>query len=325
MNESRIDYSIVIPVYKSGEWMDELVNRIRVVMEQETSGHFELLLINDCSPDAITWQAIKSNAEKHTWVRGFNLLYNVGQFRSIVCGMHHARGRYIITMDDDLQHPPEELPKLIHAIKEDEDILCVMGEYGLKRHGLIRNIGSSFHQRIMNRLYGKPAHVRTTSFRIMKKELVDALLACRTAKPIVSSMIFSMTNKVKNVSVNHAPRSQGKSGYSFLKLVATTCDNIINASTFPLRMFSILGFICASVSVILAFVFLFRWLMGGIAVAGFTTQILLIIFFGGMMLVGIGILGEYIARIIAEITGPERFYICATTDKRTADAHDESR
>jgi len=316
MGEKNTEYSIIIPVYKSGEWINELVSRIGVAMDSVAPGAFELILVNDCSPDVITWPAIKRNAEKHPWVRGFDLLYNVGQNRAIMCGLNQARGRFVLTMDDDLQHVPEELPKLIRAMREDEEVLCVMGRFDTKQHHVFRNVGSWFYQKVINFVYGKPANIQTTSFRIMRKDLAGAILSCRTAKPQISPLIISMTDKIKNIPIQHTSRIQGRSGYGPANLVKTTLENIINASTFPLRLFSVAGFFSAAVSMLLAVLFFLRWLTGGIGVAGFTTQILLIIFFGGMTLAGIGVLGEYVARIISEITGPEQFRIKNDTERR---------
>lgn len=308
-----VTYSIVIPVYGSGAWMDALADRIGAVMDRYAPARFELILVNDCSPDALTWPAIRRNARKHAWVRGFDLLYNVGQFRALMCGLQQARGRYVITMDDDLQHLPEEIPKLIQAIREDDDVLCVMGRYEAKRHHWFRNAGSRFHQGVMRILHGKPPGIQTSSFRILRKELADALLACRTAKPQISPLIFSMTRKVKNVAVRHAERPHGRSGYRLGTLAGATLENIVNTSTVPLRLFSVTGFACAAGSLLLAVVFLLRKLTGGINVAGFASLVILITFFGGMGLAGIGVLGEYIARIIAELTGPEKYRIKAVT------------
>jgi polyisoprenyl-phosphate glycosyltransferase len=307
-------YSIVIPVYNSAAWMDELINRIGVVMEHEAPGRFEVILINDCSPDAATWLAIKQNAERHPWVRGTDLLYNVGQNRAIICGLHQARGKFVLTMDDDLQHPPEEIKKLIMAIHDDDEILCVIGQYKTKRHNIFRNAGSLCYQKIMTWTYEKSPGTQMTSFRIMRRELVEALLACRTAKPQISPLIISLTRKIKNVSVQHMTREHGQSGYTLYKLMGLTFDNVINASTAPLRFFSAIGFVCAGASLLLLTGFFLNWLTGGVRVAGYTSQILLITFFGGMVLVGLGMLGEYIARIITELTGPERFRIRETTE-----------
>lgn len=316
MNNPTPTYSIVIPAYKSGSWMDELVIRIGAAMEPEAPTAFELILVNDCSPDAETWPAIQRNAAQYPWVRGFNLLYNVGQFRATLCGLQEARGRFVITMDDDLQHPPEELPKLIRAINGNEDALCVMGTYQNRQHGWIRRAGSHFYQRMIHSFYGCPPQVQRSSFRIMRKELADAILACRTAKPILGAIILSLTPKVVAVPVQHAPRDQGRSGYSLRKLVGTTLDNVINASTAPLRFFSVIGFTASGASLLVAAYYSIRWLTGGILVPGYASQILLISFLGGLTLMGIGVLGEYIARIIYEITGPERYRIKEQTDER---------
>ncbi len=261
----------VIPVYKSGAWIDELVSRIGAVMEREALGRFELILVNDCSPDTVTWPAIKRNAEKHPWVRGFDLLYNVGQFRAIMCGLHQARGPFVLTMDDDLQHIPEEIPKLILAMQEDEDILCVIGQFETKQHNVFRNMGSLLYQKIINRVYGNPTNVKTTGFRIIRKELVEAILSCRTAKPQISPLLFSMTRKIKNIPVQHAPRAQGRSGYSVSLLVSTTFENIINASISTEIIQCNRASFCRGQPAVNILYFL-RWLTGGIGVAGFTTN-----------------------------------------------------
>ncbi len=314
MKDELLQYSIVIPVYKSGAWLDELIARIGTVMEKEAPDQFELILVNDCSPDTITWPTIIRNAEKYQWVRGFNLLYNVHQFKATICGLEQAQGRFILTMDDDLQHFPEELPKLIQAIQKDDDVLCVMGRYETKQHNAVRNLGSRLYQHIMNRLYAKPKGIQTTSFRIMRKELVEAIVNYRSTKPQMGPLTVELTRKVKNIPVRHAPRQNGSSGYSLWHMMNSTLESVINATTAPLRVFSVFGFFCAVGSMLLALTYFVRWLSGGIGVAGYTSQILLITFFGGMTLAGLGILGEYIARIIKEVAGPERFRISEAVD-----------
>lgn len=315
MSGETIVYSIVIPVYESGEWMDELVARIGAVMEIEAPGKFELILVNDCSPDLITWPAIVRNAKKYKWVRGFNLLFNVHQFKATICGMEQARGEFILTMDDDLQHLPEELPKLIRAMREDDQCLCIMGRYDSKKHSLFRNLGSRFYQAVTARFYGKPAGIQTTSFRIIRRELSEAIINYRTNKPQMGPLTVALTPKLKNIPVQHACREHGHSGYSILKLISATFDNVIQGTTAPLRIFSILGFFSALVSLIFASFFTARWLGGGIGVAGYTSQMLLVCFFGGMTLSGIGLVGEYVARIISEVTGTERFKIKDQTEE----------
>ena len=311
---STINYSIVVPCYASGGWLTELVERTGAVMEADQS--FELILVNDKSPDHETWPVIEQLAQKYSFVRGINLLYNVGQFRATLCGLEHAAGRYVITMDDDLQHPPEELPKLIEAIQQNPDMDCIMGQYIAKQHNPVRNIGSRLFQGIMNRLYNKPAGIVTTSFRILPASFVKTLCLYRIAAPQLGPLIISITSKVMNVPVEHHERKRGVSGYNLFRCAGETFQSVINASIAPLRWFSFIGFCTAGIAFLIATAYALRWLFGGIGVAGYTSLILTISFFSGMLLAGIGVLGEYIGRIIQELTGMPRYQIESITGER---------
>ena len=304
---SKIGYSIVIPCYASGAWLAELVKRTEAVMASYSP--YELILVNDRSPDKETWDQITELAGDYESVRGINLLYNVGQFKATLCGLEHANGNYVITMDDDLQHPPEELPKMITAMSENPSMDCIMGEYIGKQHGAIRNAGSHVLRGIMNRLYNKPASIVTTSFRIMPSAFVKTLILYRIAAPQLGPLIISITERIKNIPVEHHRRASGKSGYSLIRCAQETLLSVINASIIPLRWFSIIGLMTATGAFLLTICYLLRWLFGGVGVVGFTTLILAISFFSGMILAGIGILGEYIGRIIRELTGMPRYVI----------------
>ncbi len=312
-------YSIVIPVYRSGPWLEELADRVLAVMDAAGHSDCELVLVNDRSPDADTWPAIERAAAKHRRLRGIDLVYNVGQFRALLCGMQHARGEFVMTMDDDFQHPPEELPKLIEALAAAPELLCVMGDYKTRGQSPLRRLGSAMFSRILDRAYGKPEKVRTTSFRIMRRSLVEAVLAYRTARPQLGPLIVSITHQVANVPVRHEPRQAGQSNYSLYSLVRNTIDSVIYASTAPLRFLSTFGLLCSGAAFLIGAGYLVRWAAGGIGVAGYTSQILLIIFFGGMTLLGLGVLGEYVARIIGEVTGPERYQVARTCGAESGD------
>ncbi len=302
-------YSIVIPVFGSGAWLADLVHQVLVEMDAAGHTNCELILVNDRSPDPGTWLAIEKIAAQESRVSGIDLLYNVGQFRALLCGMQHARGELVLTMDDDFQHPPTELPKLIAALAAQPDILCVMGDYESRGHGLFRRLGSTLFKSILDLAYGKPKNVRTTSFRIMRRSLVKAILAFRTARPQLGPLIVTLTKQVTNVPVRHDPRPIGSSNYNLFSLLRNTLDSVVYASTAPLRFLSTFGLLCSGAALLTGLVYLIRWATGGIGVAGYTSQILLIIFFGGMTLLGLGVLGEYVARIIGEVTGPERYQV----------------
>ena len=319
IERGSVAYSVVVPVYRSGAWLAELVSRIEAALRP--SGEvFEVILVNDASPDEITWPKIEELAARHSWVRGYDMLYNVGQFVAIMCGLEQARGELIITMDDDLQHPPEELPKLIQALREEPGLVCVAGLYDSKQHSWLRNAGSRLYAFILARLYGKDAAIKTTSFRIMRRELAEAITRYRSARPLLGSMTVQLTNRIRNIPVAHHPRPQGRSGYRIRQLVGRTLDAVIYKSTAPLRFFSVFGFVTAAIAFLIGLVVFLRWTAGAVVVPGFTSLILTIAFFSGTILMGIGILGEYMARIINEVSGPARYHIRRVAEARRAAA-----
>ncbi len=305
-------FSIVVPVYKSGQWLNELVTRVAAAMHP-LGAPFEIILVNDASPDTVTWPAIEALAARYPWVHGFDMLYNVGQFRATICGLENANGTYVITMDDDLQHPPEELPKMIEHIHANPDLDCVFGRYDIKQHSWLRNAGSKFIHQIMNKLYAKPADVDTTSFRIMKRGLVQTILAYRIAQPQLGPIIVTLTKKVANVTVSHAPCLQRSSNYRLGHLISMTFRSVINASIAPLRWVSLIGFASAVGSTLLGCIIIWKKITGGIALPGFSTLVLTTCFFGGMILLSVGILGEYVGRVIQELTGPPRYMVRTST------------
>ena len=302
------DISIVVPCYRSGAWLESLVERVIDTMAT-LDRPYELILVNDASPDDITWPAIRKLAASHPQVVGIDLMGNVGQFRALLCAMESARGDLVVTMDDDLQNPPEEVPKLIAAIEADEELQCVIGSYHQKRHSWFRNLGTRLVARIYRRAYNKPEGLQTTSFRVLRRSLVDAVLAHRTVKPVIGALILQSTSRISNVDVAHDPRAEGGSGWRVGRLVSATIDNIVHASTTPLRFISLSGIGIALLSFGLAAFYLMVGVFGNNPVAGFPTIVVLVIFFGGMILAAIGLLGEYVVRIVTEVTGPPRYVV----------------
>jgi glycosyltransferase involved in cell wall biosynthesis len=307
-HQPDVEISIVVPCYNSGEWLGTLVERTQPVMEA-LGRPYELILVNDASPDGATWTAIAKLATTHPWVRGIDLLSNVGQFRALIAGLEAAEGDLVITMDDDLQHPPEEIPKLVAAIDADPELQAVIGAYGDKKHSGFRNLGSRLVSSIYDRVYDKPEGLETTSFRILRRPLVDALVAHRTVKPVIGALILRSTRRIANVPVDHHERVQGRSGWRMRGLVGATIDNVVNASTAPLRFVSTAGILLALFSFLLGAFYFVRGLVTDSSVEGFTTLVVLVIFFGGAIMAAIGLLGEYVVRIVTEVTGQPRYVV----------------
>jgi dolichol-phosphate mannosyltransferase/undecaprenyl-phosphate 4-deoxy-4-formamido-L-arabinose transferase len=245
-----------------------------------------------------------------------DLQFNVGQYRATLCGLEHAAGDYMITMDDDLQHPPEEVPRLIDALLARPDLDCVMGRYHSKQHGPLRNLGSRLMRWLNVKLFGAPRDVTPSSFRIMRRSLAEALGKFGTVRPILSPLIFRATKRIANVDVRHEPRRRGRSGYGIARLTGIVIDNVLSATTLPLRLVSGVGLASATVSFAIGAYHLVRYFTHRTQVRGFTTLVLLISFFGGMTLVAVGLLGEYLSRVIDEVRRPPRYVVRADISGR---------
>tara|TARA_Y100001978_G_C23681699_1_gene429453 strand:- start:791 stop:1726 length:936 start_codon:yes stop_codon:yes gene_type:complete len=303
-------FSIIIPVYKSGEWLESLVERIINVMKSiNIENSFELILVNDASPDDITWEKILFLTEKYTWIKGIDLFFNLGQFKATLCGISHSKGEYIITMDDDYQQLPEEIPKLINAILSSKKIDCVFGDYEAVQPSKFRKFGTKLKSPIFNIFYKKDKNIKTSSFRILKKELANTLLNYKIAHPQPSPLITKITDNIINIKVKHNPRIKYKSNYSILNLIREIFYSLINASILPLRLISFLGILFSTCAFIVGIYTFLNWFQGGIKVEGFTTIVITITFFSGLILFSIGILSEYIGRIIREVSGFKNFPI----------------
>ena len=304
----------MIPCYGSGKWLATLVESVSEVMSQYSH---EIVLVNDFSPDEVTWPAIEQLALSRPNVIGIDLAKNAGQFASLMCGLATARGEFVITMDDDFQHPPEEIPKLMAAMDDDTDV--VIGAYEQKRHRGLRNVGTRVMDRVFRSAYDKPGDLKMGSFRLLRRRVVDSMLAFGTVRPVPGALILQSTARIKNVPVIHRLREEGTSGYSIGRLVSGTLDNIVNASTGPLRLISGLGFFSAALALIALAYYLLLAVLADRSVPGFSTTVLLIIFFGGATLLAIGVLGEYVVRLVVEAGRPPVYSIRTMVAQGVAD------
>ena len=307
------DYSIVIPCYASAAWLPELVQRIERALGS-VPGSFEVLLVNDASPDN-TWEVIESLAAESDFVRGLDMMFNTGQFRASLCGLEHAVGEQVILMDDDLQHPPEAIPDLIVALAGRPDWDCIMARFPARRHGPLRRFGSHLTARLFAYLYGRPAGIAPSSFRILRRPLVETICRYGTANPLIGPLIFRSTRRLGNIDVEHQPRAHGRSGYSLFRLARIVWRGFITSSTLPLRLVSILGFLSAAASLVLGSFFFVRYWMGLISQPGFMTTVVLITFFGGMTLLSVGLVGEYLIHIMEEVRRPIRYAVRNRTSR----------
>jgi len=292
-------YSVVVPVYNSQATLEEVYQRIRKVFEEGVQQDFELVLVDDSSKDA-SFEKMKELRQKDKRVKIIQLSRNYGQHSALLCGFGYAKGERIVTMDDDLQHPPEEIPKLIKELDENEELDVVIGKYTTKKHGPIRNFGTYLANRVSSSIFKKDPNLQLTSFRLMKRFVVQAMLKMQVDFPRVGHLLLLVSNRIGNVVVEHDSRKYGQSGYTFKRLVKDFLGNILTNSSFPLIVVRDIGIGSFIVSIFLGIYYLVRYLLFGVSIQGFTTLVLLVLAYSGLILLGIGIVGEYLIRILNE-------------------------
>ena len=294
-----IKYSIVVPVYNSAPTLDELYNRVKRVFEITLNEPFEMILVDDSSHDN-SFAKMAELSRNDSRIVSVQLAQNFGQHNALLCGFSQARGDYIITIDDDLQHPPEEIPKLIAAMEANEKIDVVIGKYETKKHSLIRNIGSKVINGIARHTNEKTSHLDMTSFRLIKRFVIDYLLEINIRTPRIGYLITAITDKIVNVTVQHDERKYGHSQYTFKRLVNDFKVEVLSNTVLPLIIVRDIGILLFFISIVMSIIYLIKYFSSEIDVLGWTTLVILLLLFFGVTLFSIGIIGEYLMRIIGE-------------------------
>jgi glycosyltransferase involved in cell wall biosynthesis len=305
--DKKPEISIVIPCYNSEKSLTELNKRL-IQSLSNMNINYEIIYINDCSKDN-TLNVLKKLSEQSPQIKVIDLMFNIGQFRALYCGLETAKGEFIVTMDDDLQHPPKEIKKLYNRIKNDETIDAVFGKYITKEHSTVRNLGSSFIKFINEKVYNKPKHLTMSAFRIMRKNLVCTIIEHRTISPVIGAIILKSTDRIVNVEVMHEKRKYGKSNYNLFKLFKATLDNVLNFSSLPLQTISLIGIAVSFLSFFFSLFYLIRYFFTDVGVPGWTSLMVLLNFYAGLILISLGLIGEYLIRILMEVNGTPKYKI----------------
>jgi glycosyltransferase involved in cell wall biosynthesis len=284
--------SIVIPVYNGAETLEPLTRRLAAVLPG-VAADFEVILVNDGSPDQ-SWPVINRLSCQYPWVRGVNLMRNYGQHNATLCGVRMARGEVIVTMDDDLQHPPEEIPLLLAKLSEGYDV--VYGVPQKRPHSWWRNGFSVLTKRVLASVMGIKTIRDIGAFRAFRAKLRDAFEGYCNPNVILDVLLSWGTGRFATVMVNHKPRETGTSNYNFARLLKVTMVVVTGFSTVPLRFASMLGFGFTLFGIaIFLYVLVATMLQGSIPGVPFLASIIAL--FSGTQLFALGIIGEYLARI----------------------------
>ena len=305
--------SFLIPCYRSGETLPGVVREIQDVMGKMEDTVYEIVLVNDCSPDD-TYEVIKKLCKENDNITGIDLAKNFGQHSALMAGFRHAKGDIVICLDDDGQTPAQEADKLIKAIEEGADV--VYAKYVHKHHSGFRNFGSHINELMTRVMLGKPKDLFVSSYFAVKRFIAEEIIRYEHAYPYVIGLVLRSTQNIVNVEVNHRDRWLGVSGYTLGKLLNLWFNGFTAFSVKPLRIATMSGVVFA----VLGFLYGIYTIMKKIfihppgLVTGFSALMSVLVFMGGMLMLMLGLVGEYMGRmylsmnrspqyVIREITG----------------------
>jgi len=285
---------VVVPAYNSELSLPELVRRLKPVLDAAATD-YELILVDDGSRDG-TWPVIEELARSHEWVRGVNLMRNYGQHNAVLCGVRLVHNELTLTMDDDLQHPPEEIPKLLEKLTPDKDV--IYGPPAKETHGLWRDLASQVTKIALQSAMGAPIARKAGPFRLFRTSLREAFAGYDGPYVSIDVLLTWSTTRFAAVEVRHEPRTLGTSNYTFRKLVVHALNMVTGFSSWPLQLSSMIGFSFTVVGTLVLFYVMISYLVrGGSSVQGFTFLASMIAIFSGVQLFSLGIIGEYLARM----------------------------
>jgi len=285
--------SVVVPVYFSEGTLPELIRRLAPVL-QESADQFEVIMVNDGSQDR-SWEVISKLAQGHPWVRGIDLMRNYGQHNALLAGIRAARYDTLVTLDDDLQNPPEELPRIVAHLNEGYDV--VYGTPQQEQHGLWRNLASQITKLVLQNAMGAETARKVSAFRAFRTQLRDAFATYQGPFVSIDVMLTWGTTRFTTVTVRHDPRTIGQSHYTFRKLVTHAMNMMTGFSTLPLQLASYIGFGFTIFGILILIYVVVRFAVEGGSVPGFPFLASIIAIFSGAQLLALGIIGEYLARM----------------------------
>jgi undecaprenyl-phosphate 4-deoxy-4-formamido-L-arabinose transferase len=285
--------SVVVPVYNSEAVLPALIQRLEPAL-LSLSGQFEVVLVNDGSRDQ-SWKVIQELTRTRPWVRGINLMRNYGQHNALLCGIRAARFSTVVTMDDDLQHPPEEIHKLLSRLHEGFEV--VYGYPEQEQHGRLRNAASILTKLALQRSMGAETARHISAFRAFRTQARDAFAGYHSPFVSIDVVLTWATTRFIAVPVRHDPRQAGTSNYTFGMLFRHAMNMMTGFSVLPLQMANLMGFLCTGFGGLVLVFVVGRYLLQGTTVAGFPFLASIISIFSGAQLLALGIIGEYLARM----------------------------
>lgn len=305
-NKNNPLISIVIPVYNSSSSIENVVQT--TIEEFRESYEVEIILTNDCSTDnshKVCQNLQQNNPETITYL---SLARNFGEHNAVMAGLNYSNGDYVVVIDDDGQNPPKEALKLInYIVKSSYDV--VYSKYQKKKHNYFRNIGSWLNGKIANLILEKPPNLYLSSFKAISRFTVKEIIKYELPYPYIDGLIFRTTSNIGTLQAEHLPRSSGKSSYNLIKLLRIWLNMFTNFSVLPLRIASMSGFLLASIGISLGIFTIYERILDPYLPVGWASLLVVVSILGGVQLIALGLIGEYVGRVFLGLNKQPQFVI----------------
>lgn len=302
----RKKVSFVIPCYRSEHTLSGVVAEIEGAMEKLGKYGYDILLVNDCSPDN-TFEVIRKLCGEDGHIRGIDFARNFGQHSALMAGLRYSDGDYVVCLDDDGQTPADEVGKLLAALEEGYD--AVYAKYDHKQHSRFRNLGSSLNEHMLRIMLEKPADLYISSYFAVKRFVVEDMVRYENSYPYVIGLVLRATKRIANVSVTHREREVGVSGYNLKKLFALWFNGFTAFSVKPLRIATSIGVVSAVVGFLYGIYTIVKRFLNPAVPMGFSSTMAALVFFGGMIMILLGLIGEYVGRIYISLNNSPQYVI----------------
>ena len=302
-----MNLSVIIPVYNSSSIILKLVSKIsEEILKIKRISTYQIVLINDCSEDS-SWSEISKICNQEKFIVGINLMKNYGQHNAIMAGINIAEGDYVITMDDDFQHSPSEISKILDRMDEGYDVCYT--NYKNNKYNAFKIFSSQLNNKISNFLINKPKNIYLSSFKCFTKKICEEIKKYDGPFVYIDGLIFDITKNVSSVDVEHLERMTGNSNYNIFKLISLWLRVLTNFSIVPLRISTIAGFFMTFVSFCSILVIVSIKLLNPTIAAGWASIISVLLFFSGLQFIVLGLIGEYIGRSYLNLNKKPQFVV----------------
>ena len=298
--------SFVIPCYNSMNSINGVVKEIDDTMNEHKEYDYEIILVNDSSPDDV-WSVIKEISEEKKYVKAISFAKNFGQHSALMAGYRASKGDIIVSADDDGQTPIDQVFRLIDKLDDKCDV--VYARYDKIKQSFARRCGTWINGKMNEILLGKPKGLFASSYYIMKRFVAMDMIKYNNPYPYIGGLVFRTTKKIINVDVDHREREEGQSGYSFGKLIKLWMNGFTAFSVVPLRFSSLIGVICAIIGFIFGIVTVIRKLVTPDISVGWSSTVAIMLFIGGLIMLMLGMIGEYLGRIYISINNSPQYVV----------------